>query len=257
LLFGTGFIMHLLTLTTNAGTPFAMLPLQANAPAPTLLLLAWSGVETLTSEPYCLTGRLLHAHGWNVVSLDLPCHGTARYADEPEGLTGWAARIAVGDNIVADFHARVHDVLEHLIATGHAKPRHIAAAGTSRGGFMALHAAVGNPHIRAVAAFAPVTDLLALHEFAGQEENPLLPELNLMQAVETLAARATWLIIGNADERVDTARVVAFAHSLSITSQQRNPAGEVTLCVLPVPGHCSLAEWHNEAAEWLLTKLGQ
>lgn len=237
--------MELTTLTTVAGTAFVMLPPHGGAPAPTLLLLASTGADTLTTEPYCRVGRLLHARGWNVVSLDLPCHGADRRAGEPAELAGWAARTAAGEDIVAAFQARVNDGVGHLVAIGMADPARIAAAGTSRGGFLAFHAAAGNPRIRAVAAFAPVTDLLALIEFAGQDRNPLARRLALVNAAKTLADRAVWITISNADERVGTGKAVDFARIL---------AGDVTLRVLPTPGHSSFAEWHDEAAAWFLQK---
>jgi len=229
-----------LQLTTGNGTAFCLLPPHRGTPRPVLLLFAMAGTDTLTMEPYCRVGRLLHAHGWNVASLDLPCHGADRRAGEPPELAGWAARIANGEDIVAAFQTRVNAVVEHLVATGVADPAQIAAAGTSRGGFMAFHTAAGNPRIRAVAAFAPVTDLLALTEFAGQAQNPLAKRLALVHAAETLRDRAAWITIGNADTRVDTSKAVAFAHALT---------GAV-LRVLPTPGHHSFAERHDDAAAW-------
>ena len=98
----------------------------------------------------------------------------------------------------------------------------------------------------AVAAFAPVTDLAALSEFAALTDNPLVRRLALTHGTEALAGRAAWIIIGDADARVGTDKVVAFAHALAAAS----PAGNVTLRVAPVPGHHSLPQWHVEAAEW-------
>ena len=240
------------TLRTPSGTALAMLPAQTGGPAPTLLLFALAGTDTLNTEPYGRVGRLLHAQGWNVVSLDLPCHGDDRRRGEPAELAGWAVRVKAGEDIVAAFQARVNDVIEHLVATDVADPARIAVAGTSRGGFMAFQTAAGNPRIRAVAAFSPVTDLLALNEFAGQEENPLVKRLALANEAEKLADRAVWITIGNADTRVDTARAVAFARSLASAGQARSLACDVTLHVLPTPGHYSCSEWHDEAANWLL-----
>lgn len=237
---------------TPSGVTFAMLPPQAGGPAPTLLLFAMAGADTLITEPYCRTGRLLHAQGWNVVSLDLPCHGADGRQGEPPELAGWAARTKAGEDIVAAFQKRVNDVVEHLAATGIADPARIAAAGTSRGGFMAFHAATGNPHIRAVAGFAPVTDLLALSEFVGQETNPLVQRLALINAAPQLADCAVWITIGNADTRVDTDKAVAFARALTADGRARSLACDVTLRVVPTPGHSSSDEWHDEAAEWFL-----
>lgn len=238
-------------IATVAGTAFAMLPPHDGGPAPTLLLFAMGGWDTLTTEPYCRVGRLLYARGWNVVSLDLPSHGADGRAGDPE-LVGWAGRLKQGEDIVASFRLRVNDVIEHLVTTGIADPSRIAAAGTSRGGFMAFHAAADNPRICAIAAFAPLTDLLALTEFAGQEANPLVQRLALIHSAEAVADRAAWIIIGNADTRVGTDHAVAFARAIANASQARSLGCEVTLRVQPTPGHMGLAEWHDMAADWFL-----
>jgi len=237
---------------TTSGTAFAMLPPHAGGPAPTLLLLAMAGTDTLNTEPYCRVGRLLHPHGWNVVSLDLPCHGADSRAGEPPELAGWAARIKAGEDIAAAFQTRVNDVVGHLVASGITDPCRLAAAGTSRGGFMAFQAAAGNPAIRAVAAFAPVTDLIALSEFAGQERNPLVQRLALVNSADKLADRSAWIVIGNADARVGTDKAIAFARALTAESEKRSLACDVTLHIVPTPGHSSSSEWHDEAGEWLL-----
>lgn len=235
---------------TAGGTEFAMLPPHGDASAPTLLLLSGVGTETLTTEPYCRVGRLLHALGWNIVSLDLPCHGADCRVGEPTELAGWAARIKQGEDIVASFRQRVNDVVEHLLSAKIADPTRISAAGTSRGGFMAFHAAAGNPRLRAVAAFSPVTDLLALREFSGQEDNPLVRRLALALTVEALADRAAWVAIGNADTRVDTDQAVDFTRALTAASLARDLGGDITLQVVPVAGHASRPEWHDDAASW-------
>lgn len=237
---------------TPSGVSFAMMPGRAGGPAPTLLLFAMAAVDTLAIEQYCRVGLLLYAKGWNVVSLDLPCHGADRRPGEPPELEGWAVRTMAGEDVVEAFQKRVNDVVEYLVKTGVADPARIAAAGTSRGGFMAFHAAAGNPRLRAVAGFAPVTDLIALSEFAGQEKNPLVQRLALVNTVEKLADRAAWITIGNADARVDTGKAVAFARALTAAGEARSLACDVTLRVVPTPGHSSSDEWHDDAAEWFL-----
>lgn len=242
--------------TITSGTSFCLLPSVGPQPAPTLLLLAMAGADTLTTDPYNRVGRLLHARGWNVMSLDLPCHGADHRADEPAELVGWAARLARGEDIVADFQRRVNDIVEHLVKTGVADPHRLAAAGTSRGGFMAFHATAGNPHLMAVAAFSPVTDLLALTEFAGQEGNPLARRLALANMVPVLAGRRVWIAIGDADERVDTGKAVAFAQALTSAAPGGGVGEQITLRVPHTPGHASVPEWHDEAAGWLQDGFG-
>jgi len=206
---------------TPDGTAYAMLSPPAKGPAPTLLLLASTGESTLATEPYRRVGALLHAQGWNVVSLDLPCHGAQRRKGEPPQLAGWAARTARGEDIAADLCARVNKVLDHLVKSRVADPDRIAAAGTSRGGFMAFQAAAADPRIRAVAGFAPVTDLLALTEFADLKSNALAQQLALVNVAEKLSDRAAWITIGNRDGRVGTDRATAFAKALTRAAEQK------------------------------------
>lgn len=233
------------TAHTAIGVSFAMLPVHTGKPAPTLLLFAMSGTDTLKTEPYCVVGRLLHAQGWNIASLDLPCHGSDRRVGEPAELSGWAARIRGDEDITAEFQLRVNGVVDHLIGAGISDAKRFAAAGTSRGGYMAFQAAFGNPHIRAVAAFAPVTDLIALGEFNGQEDNPLVAKLALQRSATALSKRAAWIYIGDADERVSTDKAVEFAQSLEASGCK------TVLRVVQTPGHASFSEWHEDAAVWL------
>jgi alpha-beta hydrolase superfamily lysophospholipase len=233
------------------GLSLALMPPQAAGAAPTLLLLASTATDTLSVEPYCHVGCRLHAQGWNVASLDLPCHGADRRAGEPAELEGWAARASRGEDFVSAFCARARAAVEHMVDAGIADPCRLAVAGTSRGGFLALHAAAAEPRLRAVAAFAPVTELAALREFAGQGEAPLVRRLALLGAVEALAGRATWIIIGNADERVGTANAVALAGALDAARRARPDPREGVLRLMPTPGHSSCSAWHDEAAAWL------
>lgn len=240
---------------TLEGTAYAMLSPPAKGPAPTLLLFATTGESTLATEPYRRVGVLLHAQGWNVVSLDLPCHGAQLRKGEPPELAGWAARTARGEDIAAELCARVDKVLDHLVKSRVADPDRIAAAGTSRGGFMAFQAAAANPRIRAVVGFAPVTDLLASTEFAELKSNALARQLALVNVAEKLADRAAWITIGNQDGRVGTDRATAFAKALTRAAKKRKLRARVKLQVLPVSGHTSLPEWYDQAAAWLLSVL--
>ena len=96
-----------------------------------------------------------------------------------------------------------------------------------------------------------MTDLAALREFAGLEANPLVRRLALVNAVEQLADRAVWITIGNADDRVDTDKAVALARALARAATALGLPPRITLQVLPVPGHVSQAEWHDQAVTWL------
>jgi predicted esterase len=101
-----------------------------------------------------------------------------------------------------------------------------------------------------VATFAPVTDLTALREFTPLGTNPLVRAMNLEAAADRLCDRPVWIIIGHDDERVGTDRSVSLAGALERAARARGLTPSVTLQVLPIPGHRSFPEWHDQAAEW-------
>jgi dienelactone hydrolase len=240
---------------TADGTVYSIVASSSRGPAPTLFLFAGTGEGTLGAEAYGRVGMLLQAQGWNVVSLDLPCHGAQQRKGEQAELSGWAERVGKGEDIAAELSGRVNQVLDHLVKKQVADPERVAAAGTSRGGFMAFHLAAANPRIRAVAGFAPVTDLLALGEFGGLKDKTLAQKLSLANAAGKLADRAAWITIGNDDKRVGTDRATAFAKALTQAAEQQKLRPRVQLQVLPVPGHGGPPEWHDQAAAWLLTAM--
>ena len=92
---------------------------------------------------------------------------------------GVIAQLGVRD-FVAEFNNRLSKVLDHLIKQGISDPEKIAACGTSRGGFLALHAAIHDPRVKCVAGFAPVTDLSVLREFKSTSECQLVKKFNLI-----------------------------------------------------------------------------
>jgi dienelactone hydrolase len=154
-----------------------------------LFILA-STIEATLGDPYYRqAGNELASRGYLCVSVDLPCHGQERRPAEPEGLAGWRYRCDHDENVIDDSNQRLRSVLDHLIETGLTDAQRVAACGTSRGGFAALHFAAADPRVKCVAAFAPVTDLSVLHEFRGAEQNPLVARLALVEPVGAHGAR--------------------------------------------------------------------
>lgn len=188
------------------------------------------------------------------MSLDLPCHGLNRQADEPEGLAGWRYRIDRDQkNFIANLNTEISQVLNYLIEQGYTDSEKISACGTSRGGFIALHYAASDQRIKSVAAFAPVTDLAVLNEFKGTEQEPAVCNLALTKQAQNLAGRAVWLAIGDRDKRVGTDSAIAFARSVwHATKNNGNQAG-LQLHILSEPqGHTTPAGAPKQAAEWIL-----
>jgi predicted amidohydrolase/dienelactone hydrolase len=242
-------------LRTPGGVRFGLLGEKGTAPAPVLFLFANSIEDTLSQDAYVKVGRLLLPEGFLGVALDVPCHGEDRKKGEPEGLAGWRARLERGDDLVAPFARRASAVLDHLVKEGYADAGRVAACGTSRGGFLALHFAAAEPRVKCVAAFAPVTDLLALTEFRGMEKHAATKALALAGHADQLAGRSVWVCIGNQDQRVGTDHVIAFTRKLAGAPVARQEPADVELHVMPTAGHRINATAHDEAAAWILRRL--
>ncbi|MBI1917709.1 MAG: prolyl oligopeptidase family serine peptidase [Planctomycetes bacterium] len=236
---------------TPSGVRFALQGAKGKSPAPTLFVFATGAEESLRNADFNKVGRLLGRQGYLCVSLDIPCHGEDQNAKET-GLGGWRVRLEKGDMLVPGFVAKASAVLDHLIKEGYTDPRRVAACGTSRGGFIALHFAAAEPRVRCVAAFAPVTNLLALREFTGMEKHKATRALALTHSAGKLAGRHVWVCIGNRDERVNTDDVIALTRRVVAASSASDKAVPVELHVMPTVGHRIHDTAHEEAAAWVL-----
>jgi len=248
---------EIIILHTPAGIRFGVPGEKPARPAPTLFVFATGVEDTLASEDFNKAGRLLAAKGWLSVALDLPCHGKDTKPKEPAGLDGWRHRLEHGDNVVSKFVTKASAVLDYLIKEGYTDPKQVAACGTSRGGFIALHFAAAEPRVKCVAAFAPVTDLLALREFHGMGKHAGTRSLAIINHADKLAGRSIWLCIGNNDERVDTDKAIAFTRKVVAEAVARKKPAPVDLHVMATEGHRVHATAHEEAARWILEQMGQ
>lgn len=238
-------------LQTPAGIKFGLLGTKGQAPAPTLFVFATDFGNSLRAEEFNKIGRLLAKDGVLCVSLDVPCHGKDQKSGEPGGIGGWRNRLEKGDTFVPAFTTKASAVLDHLIKEGYTDSSKVAACGTSRGGFIALHFAAAELRVRSVVAFAPVIDLLALREFSGMKEHAATKSLNLIQHADKLAKRRVWLCIGNQDVRVNTDDAIAFTRAVVRAAGAPNTVVPVELLVMPTMGHSIHATAHAEAAAFV------
>lgn len=225
-------------------------------PAPTLLTFASSMEQALSrTQWYNKTGRSLTSKGFLVISLDLPAHGEDVLPGEvgtmETGLADWRRRIEGGSNIVADFTSKVSSVIDFVIDSGWTDPRKIATCGTSRGGFMALHAAAADDRIKCAAGLAPVTDLAALREFAGLEEDETVRGLRLHNCAVKLAGKWIWISIGNRDTRVSTELAIDLAKDIVGESVAQGMRPMVELHVTANEGHGVHPTARRDAAKWI------
>jgi hypothetical protein len=115
--------------------------------------------------------------------------------------------------------------------------------------------------------FAPVTDLLAVREFKGMNNASAAARLDVMTLTGKLTGRPMWLSISYNDERVGTRHAIDFALRLmELSPSYRKPMtgtwsdDAIELIVTPAQGaegHSTYAAAHEEAAAWLLRRLGK
>lgn len=219
-------------------------------PAPIVFNFATSLEESL-DRGYNLTAGHLVAQGWRAVSMDLPAHGRdARPEEALDRLFAWRQRLQAGQNLVEAFTTRFEGVIEDLIAANIADPNRIAVVGISRGAFLALHAAARSRRIKAVMAFVPVTDLLALEQFKGTETDPQITGLNLTRQAPALRSMPIWVTIGTQDPVVSTTACVQFA--LSIYQEPGPAPPKLELHVVAAGPHMVPPESYRDAAMWAL-----
>lgn len=241
---------------TPGGVEYGTWGKSSQSPAPVLINLSGTITGTLENPYFRQSGNELAEHGYLIVSIDLPCHGTQTGKGKPGGLEGWAIQAQDGANIFEECNARLSGLLNHLIKTGLADPEKIAICGTSRGGFLALHFAAHDPRVKCVAAFAPVTDPAALSEFRGKEDLPLVKEMSVINQADKLAGRPVWIVIGDQDKRVSTEKAIALARSITAASISRKVDSKVELRVMPEPrGHTTPKGAASAAAKWILEQI--
>lgn len=249
---------EVIPMQTSDGIEFGIWPGRPLQPAPTLIILATTVQGTLGQSYYRQCGNQLAEHGFLCVSVDLPCHGSQKRPDEPEGIAGWRYRCDHQENFISDLNQRLSAVLTWMIEQKLTDPERIAVCGTSRGGYSALQFAASDSRIRCVAAFAPVTDLSKLSEFQGAENNPLVQALSIENSAPQLTGRSVWVTIGDRDLRVSTDSAIRFARQVTEQSLAAKMSPDVDLHVVAEPkGHTTPAGAPEMAATWILRKLSK
>lgn len=243
-------------LKTGSGVRYGIWPAKPAQPVPTVFIFAGSVEDTLNNAYFRQAGNQLAQQGYLCVSVDLPCHGLEVLAPERPGIEGWSDRVEKGEDFVAEATGRFRQVLDHLVETKLTNPEKVAALGTSRGGYMAVQFAAAEPRIKAVAAFAPVTDLAVLREFQQQAKHELVQKLSLRQQADALSGRSIWLIIGDRDDRVGTDEAIQFCRAITKASLQQQKSPLVDLHVVTEPqGHTTPKGAAEQAAVWIDAQL--
>ncbi len=208
---------------TKGGIRFGLWSKNPVLPAPTMIVFDPGTVERLSDPYYQRRYQILVEEGYLCVAVDFPCQGRDERPGEPKSLDCWRHRIEHGKEAFnADFNARINKVLDHLIEEGYTDPKKVVVAGSSSGGFLALHYVAHDSRIRGGAVVVPVTDLAALREFEGMQKHPAVRALALTEQAEKLADRSIWVLMGDRDARVATGAAIQFAQAVWKVSAERD-----------------------------------
>lgn len=242
---------------TKCGAYFGICAAKPAKPAPTLIVISGpiAAMAADKSRWFMATGDALSKQGWIFVMLDPACEGYAHRLGEPSSMAAWAIHTKKGEEFVQPYVTGCRAVLDHLIAEGFTDPQRVAIEGVSRGGFCALHFAAAEPRIKAVIGISPVTNPLALKEFAGVTATQAAA-ISLDGVMKSLIGRPVWISIGNSDDRVSTDDCIGFTRRLVTATRRLQPK----LNLIPVHLHVGLSAGHrapddaySAAADFLLT----
>jgi dienelactone hydrolase len=240
-------------LTTPGGIRFGISSDKPSHPKPTLLVAASNIAATLYEEGFNKCGRLLMKRDWLNVALDIPAHGAdIRPGENIDSLESWRERLKQGENIVEQYTRQASEVLGYLIEEQYSDPNRIVIAGTSRGGFLALHVTAADSRVQKAVAFCPVTELIALREFRDMEKHELTRSLAVGNLAEKLVGKKIWMCIGNHDHRVSTDSAFAAMRKIAMANLDAGKPATIELHVQAAEGHGIDPHSHEDAATRLM-----
>lgn len=233
-------------------------PPLAAGPLPALFYFCSTGDESLGSDPYNQPVVYLRGQPLRIFSMSLPLHDEAD--DRRHAVALWAKALRQGEDHLTPFLEQANEAIDYVVEQGIASPTALAVAGLSRGGWIATHLAARNHYVKAVTAFAPLTDLFVLDEFKPMGDNARLQAMSLSMVTEKLVGKPLRYYIGNRDTRVSTDACYAFIRRLTeLSYAQRLRSPPVELIVSPSIGnlgHGTTTRVFHSGADWLLKTLG-
>lgn len=241
----------------NAGSGVTLYhtgPALNHGPLPAVFYFALSGPDSLTLDPFNQPVQFLLGQKIRIFSLTLPGHENSLPATQAIQL--WAEDIARGIDCLGNFLEQAEIAFHFALTQQLIDPNKCAAAGLSRGGFLAAHFAARLEKIRFLLAFAPITKLQSAKEFAEYRDDPRVTRWDLEHTASFLYHRHVRLYIGNCDTRVGTRSCFNFAESLvnqAVEKKIRSP--QIELFITPSigqMGHGTSPEIFRRGADWLV-----
>lgn len=227
-------------------------------PLPSVFYFALSGKDSLNLDPFNQFPIFLGKETIRVFSFTLPGHEEETKQKHGYSLISWAHEISTGHNFISSFVDKCIENINSLIEKGYVNAHKLAAAGLSRGGFMASHMASHDKRIKNVLGFAPITQLDVLEDFKNLKELPLVKKLSLPSLIDSLSDKHLRFYIGNRDLRVHTPCCFDFIHHLTEAAYHkghRSPPIELIISAsIGHKGHGTPPSIFHDGAEWIKTR---
>jgi hypothetical protein len=225
-------------------------PALDHGPLPSFFYFALSGPDSLTLDPFNQPVQFLHGQMIRIFSMTLPGHENGLPAANAMSL--WAEEMAKGIDCISPFIDSIQLAVDFAIKEKFIDVAKMATGGLSRGGFIAAHLAARDTRFRALLAFAPLTRLTTIKEFAQMQDNPLANSLDLLHLAAPLSDRHTRLYIGNNDTRVGTRNCFDFAMELVAKRKARTSPVELLLTPsIGQHGHGTSPETFKDGVKWV------
>jgi predicted esterase len=221
-----------------------------SGPLPSLFYFSLSGEESLCLDPYNQPVQFLQGEKIRVFSMNLPGHEKGQAAKD--AIQFWADEFTKGEDPIHTFLKKAAIAIEYAIQQELIDPAKMAAAGLSRGAFIAAHLVARDPRFKALLCFAPLTKLHLVREFTPIKDHPLIHSYALEEIAPALGSRAVRLYIGNEDARVGTRSCFDFA--MAIVREKKTRASKVDFLMSPSIGHMghgTSPENFQAGAKWI------
>jgi len=228
-------------------------PALDHGPLPSFFYFSLSGTDSLCTDPFNQPVQFLQGQMIRVFSMTLPGHESRLPATQ--AMQTWADDYARGLDPIEGFLNALSSAVDFAVQQKFADPEKMAVGGLSRGGFIAFHAAARDERFRWVLAFAPITELHRVREFAHLQDDPTVRFFDAVNVCKQLSSRQLRLYIGNHDTLVNTRACFDFSQRVveeAVQQQIRSPQVELFLHPsIGHKGHGTPPEIFRQGADWI------
>lgn len=232
-------------------------PELTEGPLPAIFYFTSTARESLTVDPFNQPVNFLSDQKLRIFSLTLPGHGLG--TENTHAFMHWANSLASGHDIITRFVHQCSLALDFLLEKEYIQPDQIAAAGLSRGAFIAFHFASQDPRVKTILGFSPLTQLDQSSYFKELENHPVVKSLSVDTLIPTLARCKIRCYIGNRDTLVGTENCFHFIQGLTEEAfQHKNRSLPIELIIYPSighKGHGTPPHIFRDGTDWLKTQL--